>query len=151
MTEETTTEASGQAAQSAPAPPASAETSAGGIVGQAAAGTTAQGALGGAIAGAATAPTIEAQIANLDQRVTRLETPKPGVATQSQQPSKGRVVIFRDAVGNESAAMITGVRTTGVDLQVFRNDAGPMTVNNQLQIIDPLQAGEMGWFWPPRV
>jgi hypothetical protein len=97
-------------------------------------------------------PTLEALIANLDARVKALETaasaPKPPPAP-SLQPSKCRGVIFRDSTGNESAATITGVRTTGVDLVVFRNDALPGLVHNQPQI-DPSTQGGTGWFWPPR-
>lgn len=100
-------------------------------------------------------PTLEALIANLTARVAALETaasaskPTPPPAA-SPQPSKCRGVIFRDSTGNESAATITAVRTTGVDLVVFRNDALPGLAHNQPQI-DPSTEGAVGWFWPPRV
>jgi hypothetical protein len=122
--------------------------------GQAIAGLAGQGATNAISQGVSQPPTLEALIANLSARVAALETaasaPKPpATPPPPPQPSKCRSVIFRDSTENESAATITAVRTTGVDLVVFRNDAPPGLVHNQPQI-DPSTQGGVGWFWPPR-
>lgn len=122
--------------------------------GQAIAGVASQGAPNVINQGVSQPPTLEALIANLTARVAALETaasaPKPSATPPPPlQPSKCRSVIFRDSTANESAATITAVRTTGVDLVVFRNDALPGLVHNQPQI-DPSTQGGVGWFWPPR-
>lgn len=169
MTDETT--AAG--AQSAPAAPALAEASAGGMVGQAAEGTMAQGALGAAIAGAvgtgepsagATSdPSAQAleeawreQLVNdivsrLQQKALAAAPPAASAPAAAPKPSPGRIVIFRDGTDNEYPAMITRVYPTGaVALFVFRDDSNSTHSYGAQMQIDPASEGVLGWFWPPR-
>lgn len=103
-------------------------------------------------AGQAPPPTIEARIADLEARVTKLETPKPGgaPAIPVQHPSKGRVVIYRDPIGHEYAAIVTAVRDDGaISVVAFSDDAAPGITTGLFQV-DPTKEKQVGWFWPPR-
>lgn len=72
-------------------------------------------------------------------------------AAVKQKPSMGRIVIFRDGVGNLAPAIITRIYDTGaVALHVFRDDAAAnYSYGGQNEVA--ADGTDIGWFWPPRV
>ena len=91
----------------------------------------------------------EKQEAREDAKEARQEAKE--AAKNTQKPSMGRIVIYRDASGNCAPAIVTRVYEDGsLALHAFRDDAAGGPTFDTLGEVKA-DSEDAGWFWPPRV